>query len=189
MHKVCWLIFNAVWFQAIWFSSVLGGDKASLFIVGLLLMHVLLQTNRSQELATMGICALIGAGFDSVLFWLGLYVFPESESATVLPAWLFLLWLGFAGTLRHSLGWLVERPGIGAPLGAVAAALSYYAAHKLGAVSFPHGALGTAFFVGLYWLAIIPIARCVTGLIGKWLPAPGISAPPLLAYIPSKEKP
>ena len=188
MHRVWWLIFNAVWFQGIWLSAVLGGNKAALFIAGLLLMHVLLQSNRLQELAVMGACGLIGVAFDSVLFWLGLYVFMDNESATVLPAWLFLLWFGFAGTLLHSLGWLVKRPGIGAPLGAGAAAFSYYAAHALGAVSFPHGASGTVLFVGLYWLAIIPIAHRVTGLIAKWLSAPDGQAQPLLAYTPTKEK-
>ena len=188
MHRVLWILFNAVWFQVIWVSAVLGGNGAAIFLIGMLLMHVLLQSERLAEVAVISACGLSGAACDSLMAWLGLYVFPNGGDLWSIPVWLYLLWFGLAGTLRHSMFWLVKRPLISPIVGALAASLSYFVAQELGAVSFPYGEIETVLIVGLYWLGIFPLARVVIQRVDIQFGTSSGNPAPRLAIMHAREK-
>ena len=68
------------------------------------------------------------------------------------PSWILALWLGFALTVNHSLGWLQEKPWLAALLAALFAPVSYLAGERLGAVTVanPSGLL----LVSVAWCAL-----------------------------------
>ena len=69
------------------------------------------------------------------------------------PAWIAMLWVAFALTLNHSLGWLVRRPLLAVAFGLIGSPASYFAAQRLGAVEFlvaPQAALA---LIGVAWAA------------------------------------
>jgi hypothetical protein len=148
-------LLNAAGYQLLWFTAVLGGD-AFLPVLGLLLLlHLALVRDRLAELALMLGAALLGGAFEFALSAAGFYRFGDAGPA--LPLWLPAIWMGFAATLRHSLAFLVARPRLLTAAATLGAPLTYLAAARLGAVTFPFGAPATALAVGLSWWAITPL--------------------------------
>jgi hypothetical protein len=146
---------NFAWYQLLWFLAVLGKTAALPLLALAILLHLGLVQRRAAELALMLGAALLGSGFDLALTIAGFYRFDEAGFA--LPAWLPLVWMGFAGTLRYSLAFMVARPRLLTAAAAIFAPLTYLAAARLGAVSFPLGAAATAVVIGLSWWIITPL--------------------------------
>ncbi len=157
MRKMTPLVRNILWYQAIWFLAILLGDAAVTPIFMLLTWHIASSPDRSAEFIVMLGCGALGYATDGLLAASGLYQFPAGSGDLPAPLWLFGLWLGFAGTLRHSLASLVRRPLLLALLGLVGAPTSYLAAMRLGAVSFPQGTEVTLIIVGATWFALLPL--------------------------------
>jgi hypothetical protein len=149
-------VLNFAWYQLLWFVAVMGGDTLAWLLLVLLVMHLLSVASLRSELTLMVPAALMGCAIDSVIAAAGYYVFDPAPRLLPIPVWLIAIWLGFAGTLRHSMGWLVARPGLMTILTSVGAPLTYLAAARLGAVSFPMGLWPTALVVGLCWAAMSP---------------------------------
>ncbi len=159
-------ICNMLWYQAIWFLAILGGG-ATVAIVGILLIwHLARSVNRIAELIIVVGCGSCGYLADTLFSALGIYQFP---GGSVLPAplWLLGLWLGFAGTLRHSLAYLTDRPLLLVIFGAVGAPLSYLAAARLGAVVFPYGNVATLILVSLTWVTLLPLFSLLCRHVGQ----------------------
>lgn len=172
-------LLNFAGYQLLWFTAVLGGSDY-LPLLGLLLMaHLWLAGWRRSEVLLMSSVALLGASVDSLLTTAGYFAFPEAPGVLPVPLWLLGIWLGFAGTLRHSMTPLVSRPRLMTLATTVFAPLTYLAAQRLGAVQFPLGNLPTAIAVGLSWSAITPLMLWMAALAdGELLrPAPGATYP------------
>ncbi len=150
-------VLNFAWYQLLWFVAVMGGDSLAWLLLVLLLMHLLSVASLRSELTVMVPAALMGCAVDSVITAAGFYVFDPAPGLLPIPVWLIAIWMGFAGTLRHSMGWLVARRGLMVILTSVGAPLTYLAAARLGAVSFPMGLWPTAIVVGLCWAAMSPV--------------------------------
>ncbi|MEE4108652.1 MAG: DUF2878 domain-containing protein [Halieaceae bacterium] len=153
--RSCSRLVNFAWYQLLWFAAVLGKTAALPLLALLVLLHLLLVEKRSAELALMLGAAALGSCLDLALTVAGFYRFDEAESA--LPAWLPLIWMGFAGTMRYSLAFMVARPRLLTLAAAIFAPLTYLAAARLGAVSFPLGAPATALVIGLSWWLVTPL--------------------------------
>ena len=160
--------FNFAWYQALWFTAVAGGPPLTAALLLLLVVHLLWVDCWRSEVVLMLGCALPGCVVDSLLTHFGVFVFDPLPAAAPIPLWLVTIWLGFAGTLRHSLRWLSARPRLMAALAGIGAPLTYLAAARLGAVSFPLGALGTGLLVGAVWLALSLWLCWLTGQAVAW---------------------
>ena len=85
---------------------------------------------------------MLGWLADSCLVLTGLIAFPAyTHLGGPSPVWMVALWVAFAATLRHSLGWLRGRWLLGAVLGAIGGPLAYLSGQALGAVAL-HGEAG-----------------------------------------------
>jgi len=150
-----WL--NFLLFQAIWFAGILGQSSFEWLIVLLLACHLVLTSDLKSELWIMLPTAAIGAMADVILTIANVFTFDPAPSLLPIPFWLIGIWLGFAGTFRHSLSYLMIRPALAIPLAAIAAPLSYTAGMRLGAVSFGPDQLSTAVIIGLLWAGLMAI--------------------------------
>lgn len=134
-------LFNFAAFQACWFANVLGAAGGLPWLGPLLTAMWLaahlraLGSGAAVEGWVLLGAALLGWLADSGLVLAGLVSFPEaSRLGGPSPLWMLALWLGFAATLRHALGWLRGRYLAGAVLGAVGGPLAYLAGDALGAI-------------------------------------------------------
>lgn len=152
------MLVNFIWFQLIWFLAVLFQDKFWWLLALLIILHFALRKNTRLELLTIVPVALTGMIIDTSLTLSGLFVFPPSSMNLIIPIWLMALWLGFAGTLRHSMHYLQNRPWLSAALGLVSAPLSYFAGYRFEAVAFPLGLTTSLVCIGLVWAVFLPMA-------------------------------
>ena len=151
------IVHNAIWFQLLWFTAVVGKNDYMAVLPLLLLLHLICSQNWRTELMLMLSGALIGVSCDALLTTLGVYVFTEPTGLLNVPWWLVGIWLGFCATLRYSCAPLVSRPWLFIGVSAVAAPVSYFAAERLGAVQFTFGTATTVVLVGCYWACISPL--------------------------------
>jgi len=103
----------------------------------------------------MAYCASMGLVMDATLAIVGIFEFTATPSFLPVPLWLILIWVGFAGTLRHGLRFFMERPMLALSAAAIGAPLIYHSASRLGAVSFPLGPLITGAVVSVAWLFLM----------------------------------
>jgi hypothetical protein len=150
-------VLNFAWYQLLWFTAVVGGDSSAWLLLALLIRHLLWVKSWRSELLLMVPAALQGCVIDSAIAAAGYYVFDPVPQVLPIPVWLVAIWLGFAGTLRHSLEWLIARKKLMTVLASVGAPLTYVAAARLGAVDFPFGVWPTVLVVGLAWAAMSPV--------------------------------
>lgn len=153
---------NLAAFQLCWFACVLGAASGHpalgvAMVTGWALVHLL--TNRATvetEAGLMACAAMLGLAGDSALVLAGLIEFPApARLGAPTTLWMVALWIAFATTLGHSLGWLRGRYALGAAAGAVFGPLAYWAGSRLGAVSMPGGAQSLIAVCAL-WLTATP---------------------------------
>ena len=170
------LVLNFFWYQTIWFSAILGGEQFEPAIALLIILHLLHSQDRKAELMTMLPCAAIGISVDSFLSWQGLFLFNPAPELLPIPLWLVGIWFGFAGILRHSLNYFVSRPALATCAGAVFAPLTYFAAARLGAVSFGLPDSISALVIGVVWA----IMMAAFSTIYHWVERHKYSGQPLV---------
>ncbi len=145
--------FNAVWFQTFWFVCVLGREQWLPLAVSMILLHLWLARPWVAELQHLLPVATVGIAADAVLSLTGAYQF---SGEVLVPAWLCVLWLGFAAALPRSLGFLLPRPWLAVACGAIALPLNYLAGAKLGAVEYGFDLSSTVALQALLWAALLP---------------------------------
>lgn len=143
-------------FNGFWLLAVLGqNDWIALLACILVIVWWCYPASVKQVL----VMALAGCLMDGLLTFTGIYRFESS----FLPAWLILLWLGFATFvwfLRHN---LARYPASLVLLaGSLGGAGSYLAGKQLGAVSWPAGDTLTILIVTVCWLVF-------SGLLLLWI--------------------
>ncbi|TXR54880.1 DUF2878 domain-containing protein [Reinekea thalattae] len=149
------ILFNALLFNGLWFGLILQGNAFIPFALLGLALHIFLVNYRLFEIKTLLIVALIGLFTDAMLTVVGVFQFDHT------PYWLILLWLAFASTINHSLGWIGKWKytpylcGFGAPF-------SYFAAHRFGAVGFGFSASVTYAILTAVWIGLFLVFTFVT---------------------------
>lgn len=158
------LVMNFVLFQLGWVISVVGAAHGYVLAgVGYaaawaLLHHWSLREGRLHELLFVLASAVFGFVVDSLLVMAGVIAFPEyARLGSPSTVWMACLWLMFAMTLRHSLGWLRRQYLLAASLGAVFGPLAYWAGSRIGAIRLdaeilPLGAIGVAWAMSMIGL-------------------------------------
>lgn len=139
LHGLAWFAL----FQAAWFACVLGAASEHsvwgvLAVAAVVALTWAASNARGNELRLTALALLMGLAWDTALLQLGLLTYASPGPLPVLaPLWILALWALFATLLRGPLAWLQGRPLLAALLGAVGGPLSYLAAVRLGAGSFP----------------------------------------------------
>jgi hypothetical protein len=165
-------IINAVWYQALWFTAILGQTTYEWALALLLVLHLFLVPNWRTEVKVMLACGLVGITADSTLTYFEVYVFTPNPSlmgaALPIPFWLMTIWLGFAGTLLHSFSFFMTRPILGTLIVAAIAPFSYAAGVRFGAVGFGPEAPTAMIIIGTVWLCLMPLLGRISGV---WQPS------------------
>lgn len=144
------LVVNAIGFQCCWAACVIGDSAWAAVVVPLFFMWHWVQ-RKPNEVKLIAAVTLFGALYDSTLFKLGLFNFPE-HTGFFIPLWLILLWAAFAATILHSMAWLLAKPWLAALLGAIAAPWSYYAGSLLKSIELTSPVLVV---IALVWGALL----------------------------------
>ena len=156
-------LLNFAWYQLLWFTAVLGGNSLEWVLVVLLAIHLAMVSNWFREAMLMVGVGIIGGSMDAVLASMGYFQFASNGTLPI-PLWHIAIWIGFAGTFRHSMQFMIERPRLMTVGAVIFAPLTYLAAQRMGAVVFPMGNLNTAMVIGLCWLTITPVLVWLTRL-------------------------
>lgn len=147
------VIVNAVLFQCLWFAAILEGWQIALAPLAVLLAHFFFVVRNRSTYVACAVVVLFGCIADSVLADLGLYTFPEDNLLLLgsIPLWLCFMWVGFAASLPLSLRWLHTSPWLLIAFFAIGGPMSYYAGHKLEALTFSVEHLP---IIAALWLAV-----------------------------------
>lgn len=182
-HRPYSNLLNFAWYQLLWFTAILGGSGWEWLLAALVLMHLGLVASWRREALLMGLVAVIGTALDALLATAGYFEFAQANWLPI-PLWHVAIWVGFAGTLRHSMHFMVGRPRLMTLAATIFAPLTYLAAQRFGAVVFPLGNLPTAIVISLCWLTVTPLLIWLAGIVdGDGLRATRLDT----LFVPSKE--
>jgi hypothetical protein len=153
LYQVGWLacVFGAAWSYP-WAGSALGAVT--------LATHVVLAERRLEELRLACLVGIIGACVESLQMAVGTIAFVSAGSVVswLPPAWLVVLWMQFAGTLRFSLRWLTHQPVAAMTFGAIGGPLVYAGVSRLGIVRFHAPQWQSLLLLAVLWAAAMGVA-------------------------------
>ena len=131
---------NVAIFQVAWLLSVIGGAQQMPWlgpVIALIAfgLHLHVARRPFEEVLLVLSCAVIGAGFDSVLVAAGWVTYKAGLfSDYFAPYWIITLWMLFAMTLNVSMRWLRGKTKLAAFLGFSGGPASYIAGEALGGI-------------------------------------------------------
>jgi hypothetical protein len=152
---------NAIWFNLLWFAAVIGADAAILWpALACLLMLIAWATVYGRRLRTdmqMAVAGLLIA-YTAEPIWLsaGTIVYAGQGDLGLPPAWITLLWVGFAISFNHCLEWLNKRFLLATFLGLAGSMSSITAGARIGALDMPQGWLDAVLLYSPAWAIITP---------------------------------
>jgi hypothetical protein len=156
-------LINFAAFQTCWFASVLGAAAGvpllgPAFAAVWLPLHIrAAKSSAGLELKLILAAGALGYLLDSALVLGGWISFPaQAQLGVPSTLWMVTLWLGFAATLRHSLGWLRGRYVVSALLGIVVGPLAYWGGSKLGAIVLVDS-VSSLLPISVEWLIAMPL--------------------------------
>ncbi len=148
------LVANALAYQAIWFSAILWGTPGA--AAGCVIILILLLTSecRADDLKMIGFLMFFGLLVDGTLQQVGFFTFRNPSFP--IPFWLFVIWLGLAMTIHHSLAWLKDKLLLAALFGGLGGPAAYWAGTRLGAASFNWPLPVSLLVLAIIWSLIFP---------------------------------
>ena len=198
-NKRLWVL-NLLLFQLGWWALVLSAARGYpglglAVVAAILAWHLGFVRPLASEALLIGLAALIGLTFDSLLIatgWvsygppaavaaqaLGVATHPvlasasfpttstgASLTATLPPLWMMALWANFATTLNLSLAGLQIRPWLAALLGLVGGPLAYSGGAGLGAMSFV-SPLPALIALALGWALLTPLLLTLAATLAR----------------------
>ncbi|GAA5215520.1 DUF2878 domain-containing protein [Corallincola platygyrae] len=153
------IVINAIWFDLVWASAVIGGDAWLPVTAGLLILHLFFTSDWVAEVKLWLALATIGVLLDAGLTYAGLFDFGDAyimSQYSPIPVWLIALWLGFVSTLNRSLRFMARRLWLAALIGFVVP-LSYFAGQKLGAVEISLSFWQAYLLLAFLWAITLPL--------------------------------
>ncbi|MGI9262169.1 MAG: DUF2878 domain-containing protein [Woeseiaceae bacterium] len=169
-------LINFATFEIAWLFSVIGGARempwlGPLAVCIALAIHLSAARKPIDEVVLIFSCAIIGAGFDSMLVTFGWVSYKAGVFSEFLaPYWIITMWMLFATTLNVSMRWLRGKPRLAAYFGLAGGPLTYLAGEKLGGIvlSSPIAALMA---LGIGWAIMMPalmrLSENLDGMPGK----------------------
>lgn len=158
------LIANVLGYQCVWFACV-GAAAAGRPLLGIAaslaftLATLALGGRWRADLRTVAIALPLGFAMDSAFAaagWLA-YAAPGPWPFAA-PAWIAAIWLAFAMTLNHSMGFLRRHALAASLLGLAGAPLAYWGASRgFGVLGFAEPVVDSLLAVGLAWALLLPV--------------------------------
>ena len=150
-------LFKAGWLAAVFSAAASVPFLGTLAIAVAVFTHLVRSEQRAAELRLLGLAAVIGLGWESMLVATGLV---QYGAASIIPGtapyWIVAMWLLFATTLNVGMRWLRKSMLVTAIFGGIGGPLSFLAGEKAGAVSFPDPTLSLV-VIGLGWAIFLPL--------------------------------
>lgn len=164
------LIGNILGFQLIWWLIILLGNQAIAVAMCLIALHCYCHSDNKGELRTIILVGLVGYFVDTMLTLAGWFSFPQYAHTTYYstalpPVWLMVLWMAFGATLNNSLAFFHRRTELAILAGGLSGPLSYLAAEKLGAVTFPNEVNNTMLLLAIIWAGLFPFALWLSRIL------------------------
>lgn len=155
---------NLVAFQAAWVGCAAGAAQGSsepglLACAICLALHFASSGRRRSDAIAVVAAGCAGALVESLLAATGLVRYGAPwPTAALAPVWIVGLWMAFGTTLKtidDMIGWLAAyQKGL---LGAAFAALSYFAAARVGALTFPEPMWLSLGVIAVSWAFALPL--------------------------------
>lgn len=156
------LFVNFAAFQVAWLSCVMGAARempwlGPVAVLIALLIHLRAARKPFEEVLLVLTCALIGAGFDSILVAAGWVTYKAGQFSDYLaPYWIVTMWMLFATTLNVSMRWLRGKPALAALFGFYGGPAAYITGQALGGITLVNETAAlTALAVG--WAIMMPV--------------------------------
>lgn len=163
---------NAVLFQMLWFACVLGSSYSLLWpaalMIGVMLVWQLHPSRRHpNDIKVLIIAIVLGLIIDTAWVALGFMDFNDPRPFLWLsPAWIIIMWAGFALTINHSMNWLSLHPVLPALMGLVGGPLAYFTGRRLGAVEYLTDPLLISCMLAIAWA----LALSILVMVGQAVP-------------------
>jgi hypothetical protein len=171
-------LLNFVGFQLVWFASVWGAAKGWWWLGPLAALlfatlHFGAKFAKPGDVRLVGLALLFGVLIDSAFAAFGVLRYaspiPFVQAA---PVWILSMWVGFALTLKHSLGWLQGKLALQGLFGAIGGPLAYVIAGRAwGAVSFGVELPIVIALLALAWGIVTPLLLHLAKDVRSQVPA------------------
>jgi len=100
-----------VWFYITWLLCVKLGNKGALWsTIGFFIFYRLILKRSGQQYIIWLIMVLIGVSIDTLLMWVGVFMFPSNHGWFIIPFWLLILWVWFSLTVVELCVKLIKLP-------------------------------------------------------------------------------
>lgn len=152
---------NFASFQLTWFACILGAASGwELLGVTIGFMAVIYNLKQAAqfgfELKLLIKGVLLGLVIDTSLIHLNLISFETHYWKDISPIWMWVIWASLMTTLDSSMAWLKDQLFLGAILGAIAGAASYFAGIRLGAGHFQN-TINSLIVIAVAWFFVTPL--------------------------------
>lgn len=155
---------NVVGYQLVWLASVYGAAHGMPWLGAVVValfaaVHLSLSPSRQADLRLIAIAIVLGFVLDSLFAASGLLKYASPwPSEFLAPVWILSMWVGFALTLHHSMGFLRLKWMAASAFGLIGGPLAYWAAERVfGAVSYGASHLVVGAALGLAWAIALPL--------------------------------
>jgi len=163
------VLFQLGWFVTVYLASIQRPTNAVIAASLLISLHLYFSHQRRHESALLVCAGILGFIIDSLNLQLGVFVLSHQITEHVVaPLWLVGLWILFAGTLNHSLTWLLGKPYLASLLAAIAGPFAYFAGAKMEVLSL--SGVGSFFIIALQWAAVLPIMLIIQDKFARITP-------------------
>ena len=149
-------VLNFIVFQASWFLLIVFQNQYLYIVVAFNFIFLVVTRTTINHAFFLLTCAVIGVVIDSALATLGVLIFEPLPSVLPIPAWLCVIWISFASTIRHSMAYLGKSTIVAAVVGAIAGPISYFAGMRLGAVDFGYSTIIVLAIYAVIWALLLP---------------------------------
>lgn len=157
------ILFNVFGFKTAWLACVLGA-VAGFAWFGPLIMGFFIIVNTKlleigrKELQFIFLAAVIGTVVDSLKASTGFITYTAGypEISWIAPLWITAMWIGFAATMNHGLGWMKNNMLLAFVMGAVFGPLAYIGGSKLGGITLNYSLPVTITVLSVVWGTVLP---------------------------------
>ena len=159
---------NLVGYQLVWFAIVISASRGQpIWGIASALVFIALQfhysTARSSDVRALVAAFVSGFLLDGVLAATGWLQYASPMFNLPAPVWILTLWMAFAMTLNHSMGFLRGRPLLAAVLGGIGGPLAYLgAARGFNAVVFATPAWHAIVLLSVGWAIVLATLSVLT---------------------------
>ena len=147
-------ILNFVFFQALWFASVVAAGVYQLHWLAMLALVPMtvaawLGPARRADFTLAAVAVIVGLLLDNLWVELRILDFAHASNA---PYWIGFLWYGMALSVNHSLAWFRDQRWLGPLVVGIFAPVTYLAGERFGAVAVLN--LELTVVVALAWMVL-----------------------------------